>query len=81
MGIATEDRSWYLLFRNQTCYHSTKTIGKHGTTEFLASLVSKNALKAREVVPNEVSVPHTSADRLLKITTWTDLGFTGDGEE
>ncbi|TLD39535.1 hypothetical protein E2P81_ATG00522 [Venturia nashicola] len=42
---------------------------------------SKNALKAREVVPNEVSVPHTSADRLLKITTWTDLGFTGDGEE
>lgn len=41
----------------------------------------KNAIKAREVAPNEVSVAHTPADEYIKVILWTDIGFGGDSND
>lgn len=41
----------------------------------------KNALKTRESAPNEVSVAHSPADEWIKVSVWTDVGFSGDVED
>lgn len=38
----------------------------------------KDDLEARNSAPNEFSVAHTPTDEWIKVSVWTDMGFSGD---